>query len=74
MTQISSFGPTQGFGESTASVSTGAAAWLLAKVRQPDVIVVLAFSAIGLTLMIVAALTLPGFSSSLAEASAIVGP
>jgi hypothetical protein len=74
MTQISSFGPTQGFGESASSVSTGVAGWLFSKIRQPDVIVVLAFSAIGLTLMIVAALTLPGFSSSLAEASAIVGP
>jgi hypothetical protein len=74
MTQISSFGPTREFGESTASASTGVAAWLLSKVRQPDVIVVIGFSAIGLALMIVAALTLPGFSSSLAEASAIVGP
>jgi hypothetical protein len=74
MTQISSFGPTQGFSESTASASTGVAAWLLSKIRQPDVIVVIGFSAIGLALMIVAALTLPGFSSSLAEASAIVGP
>lgn len=74
MTQLSSFGLTQGFGESASSGRTGVAGWLLSKIRQPDVIVVLAFSAIGLALMIVAALTLPGFSSSLAEASAIVGP
>ena len=74
MTQISSFGPTQGIGESAASVSTGIAGWLSSKIRQPDVIVVIGFSAIGLALMMVAALTLPGFSSSLAQASAIVGP
>lgn len=74
MTQLSTFGPTPRFGESASSASIGVAAWLSSKIRQPDVIIVVAFSAIGLALMIVAALTLPGFSSSLAEASAIVGP
>lgn len=74
MTQLSSFGPTRQFGQSTSSGVTGVAHWLLSKIRQPDLIVVLAFSAIGLSLMIVAALTLPGFSSSLAEASMVVGP
>jgi hypothetical protein len=74
MTQLSWFGPTRQFGESGSSDVAGVAHWLFSKIRQPDVIVVLAFSAIGLSLMIVAALTLPGFSSSLADASTVVGP
>ncbi len=74
MTQLSSLGPMQQFGKSASSGAAGVAGWLLSKVRQPDVMVVLAFCAIGLTLMIVAASALPGFSSSLADASMVVGP
>lgn len=74
MTQISSFGPTRQFGESASSGVASVAGWLFSKIRQPDVMIVLAFSAIGLVLMLVAAATLPGFSSSLADASMVVGP
>ena len=74
MTQLSSFGLSHQFGEATSSGLAGVAGWLISKIRQPDVIVVLTFCAIGMALTIVAALTLPGFSSSLAEASAVVGP
>ncbi len=74
MTQLSSFGPTQQFGESASSGVASVAGWLFSKIRQPDVMIVLAFSAIGLVLMLVAAATLPDFSSSLADASTVVGP
>jgi len=74
MTQLSSFGPSHQFGEAASSGISGVAGWVLSKLRQPDVTVVLAFCAIGAALTIVAALTLPGFTNSLAEASAIVGP
>ncbi|HVU41937.1 MAG TPA: hypothetical protein VHD86_12875 [Xanthobacteraceae bacterium] len=47
---------------------------MFSKIRQPDVMIVLAFSAIGLVLMLVAAATLPDFSSSLADAYTMVGP
>ena len=75
MTQLSSFGPTQQFGGSASSAAVASVAgWLFSKIRQPDVMIVLAFSAIGLVLMLVAAATLPDFSSSLADASTVVGP
>ena len=74
MTQLSSFGPSQQFGEAAASGVASAAGWLFSRIRQPDVMIVLAFSAIGLVLMLVAAATLPDFSSSLAAASMVVGP
>jgi hypothetical protein len=74
MTQLSSFGPTQQFGESAFSRVASVAGWLFSKIRQPDIMIVLAFSAIGLVLMLVAAATLPDFSSSLADAYAAVGP
>jgi len=74
MTQLSSFGPTQQFSGSASSAIASVAGWLFSKIRQPDVMIVLAFSAIGLILMLVAAATLPDFSSSLADAYTMVGP
>lgn len=75
MTQILSFGPTPQLGGSTSSgIAAVAAGWLFSKVRQPEVIVVLAVCAIGLVLTLLAASMLPGFSSSLAEAYTAVGP
>lgn len=74
MTQLSSFGPTQQFGKSASSGVASVAGWLFSKIRQPDVMIVVTFSVIGLVLMLVAAATLPDFSSSLAEAYTVVGP
>ena len=74
MTQLSSFGPTHQFGESAVSGIAGAAGWMVSRIRQPDVLVVLAVCTIGLVLTLVAASTLPGFSSALAEAYTVVGP
>lgn len=74
MTQILSFGPTPQLGEATSSGLAGATGWLFSKIRQPDVMVVLAVCAIGLILTLTAASTIPGFSSALAEAYTVVGP
>lgn len=75
MTQTLSFGPTPQLGRPTSpGIAAVTAGWLFSKIRQPDVMVVLAVCAIGLVLTLVAALTLPGFSSSLAEAYTVVGP
>ena len=74
MTQLSAFDSTRQFGGSASSGVAGPASWLFARARQPDVLVVLALCAIGLVLTLVAAATLPGFTTTLAEASAVVGP
>lgn len=75
MTQTLSFGPTPQLGESGSSGTTAVIAGrLFSKIRQPDIIVVLAVCAIGLVLTLVAASTIPGFSNSLAEANTAVGP
>jgi hypothetical protein len=74
MTQLSSFDPTQQFGESTSSGVAAVAGWLFSKVRQPDVMVVLAMCAVGLIVTLVAASTLPGFSIALLQADMVVGP
>lgn len=75
MTQILSFGPTPQFGASASSgIAALAAGWLFSKIRQPDVIVVVGVCAIGLLVSLVAASTIPDFSSALADAYAAVGP
>lgn len=73
MTQILSFGPTPRLGQSDSS-GLAALGWLVSKIRQPDVMVVLAVCAIGLILTLTAAVTIPDFSSALAGAYTAVGP
>jgi hypothetical protein len=73
MTQLS-FGPAPQLGASASSGIVSAASWLFSKILQPDVLVVLVICATGLILTLVAASTLPGFSSALSEASMVVGP
>ncbi len=73
MTQLSSYGPAQQFGESTSQVA-GVASRLFSTIRRPDVLAVLTMCAVGLIVTLVAASTLPGFSGALSEATVLVGP
>jgi hypothetical protein len=73
MTQLS-FDPTHQLGESASSGVASAASWLFSKILQPDVFLVLVICGTGLILTLVAAATLPDFSSALSDASTVVGP
>jgi hypothetical protein len=72
MTQIFSIGPRQ-FGEAPSSGVAAAARGLFSKLCEPDVLVVLALCAVGLTVTLIAAFWLPDFSHAVAEAN-LVGP
>lgn len=75
MTQILSFGPTPRLGGAASrGIAAVATVWLFSKVKQPDTIVVVGVCAIGLLVSLVAASTIPDFSSALADVYAAVGP
>lgn len=72
MTQISSI-DRRHFGEAASSGVAATASGLLATIRRPDVLVVVAICALGLALTLIAAFSMPDFSDAITEVH-FVGP
>lgn len=71
MTQISI--DRRHFGEAASSGVAVAASGLFAKIRKPEVLLVVAICAVGLALTLIAAFSMPDFSDAIAEVQ-FVGP